>query len=118
MKAKLKEFNVRCSLDAVEGSMTVSSTRTMFDPYVIIKARDTIKLMARGVPYEQASRVLEDETTCDIIKIRSLVRNKERYASVSNLSSIPLYNFPSKNIEKNNNNTDFDSSFVMIFQIH
>jgi len=79
VKAKLKEFNVRCSLDAVEGSMTVSSTRSMFDPYIIIKARDTIKLMARGVPFEQASRVLEDETTCDIIKIRSLVRNKERF---------------------------------------
>ena len=27
----------------------------------------------------QASRVLEDETTCDIIKIRNLVRNKERF---------------------------------------
>jgi len=79
VKAKLKEFNVRCSLDAVEGSMTVSSTRNMFDPYIIIKARDAIKLMARGVPFEQASRVLEDETTCDIIKIRSLVRNKERF---------------------------------------
>jgi len=79
VKAKLKEFNVRCSLDAVEGSMTVSSTRNMFDPYIIIKARDTIKLMARGVPFEQASRVLEDETTCDIIKIRSMVRNKERF---------------------------------------
>jgi len=79
VKAKLKEHNIRCNLDAVEGSMTVSSTRSMFDPYIIIKARDMIKLMARGVQFEQASRVLEDETTCDIIKIRSLLRNKERF---------------------------------------
>merc|ERR1711953_1267914 len=79
VKAKLKEFNVRCTLDAVEGSMTVSSTRNMFDPYIIVKARDMIKLMARGVPFEQAGRVLEDETTCDIIKVRILVRNKERF---------------------------------------
>lgn len=76
---KLKEFGVRSNLDAVEGSMTVATTRKTFDPYIIVKCRDMIKLLARGVPFEQASRVLEDETTCDIIKIRSLVRNKERF---------------------------------------
>merc|ERR1719402_1710535 len=59
--------------------MTVSSTRNMFDPYIIVKARDMIKLMARGVQFEQASRVLEDETTCDVIKIGNLVRNRERF---------------------------------------
>jgi len=79
VKEKLKDFGVRCNLDAIEGSMAVSSTRKMFDPYIIVKSRDLIKLMARGVPFEQAVRVLEDETTCDIIKIRSLVRNKERF---------------------------------------
>jgi len=79
VKVKLKDFGVRCNLDAIEGSLTVSSTRKMFDPYIIVKSRDLIKLMARGVPFEQAARVLEDETTCDIIKIRSLVRNKERF---------------------------------------
>lgn len=76
---KLKEYGIRCHLDAVEGSMTVSTTRKTFDPYIIVKTRDLIKLLSRGVPFEQASRVLEDETTCDIIKIRSLVRNKERF---------------------------------------
>lgn len=79
VQAKLKEFGVKCNLDAIEGSMSVFSTRKMYDPYVIIKSRDMIKLMARGVQYEQAVRVLEDETTCDIIKIRNLVRNKERF---------------------------------------
>lgn len=79
VKEKLKEHGIRCSLDAIEGSMTVSTTRKTFDPYIIVKARDMIKLMSRGVPFEQAGRVMEDETTCDIIKIRSLVRNKERF---------------------------------------
>jgi len=79
VEVKLKELGVRGNLDAIEGSMSVSSTRKMYDPYIIVKARDLIKLMARGVPFEQATRVLEDETTADIIKVRNLVRNKERF---------------------------------------
>lgn len=34
----LKEHGISCTLDLVEGSMTVVTTRKTFDPYVIIKA--------------------------------------------------------------------------------
>ena len=59
--------------------MSVRTTRKTYDPYIILKARDMIKLMARGVAVNQAAKVLEDTMACDIIKIGGLVRNKERF---------------------------------------
>jgi len=79
VKQKLSDHYVRGELDVVEGSMSVSTTRKTYDPFVIIKARDLIKLLARSVPFEQAVRVLDDDTACDIIKIGSMVRDRARF---------------------------------------
>lgn len=75
----MDNYSLKAELDVLEGSLTVKTTRKCWDPYIIIKARDMLKLLARSVPYEQAIRVLEDDIGSDIIKIGNLVRNKDRF---------------------------------------
>jgi ribosomal RNA assembly protein len=75
----LDAHHVACTLDLIHGSMSVRTTRKTYDPYIILKARDMIKLLARGVAVGQAIKILDDDVACDIIKIGNTVRNKERF---------------------------------------
>ncbi len=66
-------------LDLIHGSMLVRTTRKAYDPSMILKARDVIKLLSRGVPAAQAIKVMDDAVSCDIIKIGNMVSSREKY---------------------------------------
>ncbi|XP_028934392.1 KRR1 small subunit processome component homolog isoform X2 [Ornithorhynchus anatinus] len=75
----LQEHHVKATLDLIEGSMTVCTTKKTFDPYVIIRARDLIKLLARSVPFEQVRKVVLDtmKNIHPIYNIKTLMIKRE-----------------------------------------
>lgn len=77
--ASLDKVGISCELNLIEGSMTVRTTKKTKDPFIIMKARDLIKLLARSLPVQQAIKILQDDVQCDIIKIGGIVRSKERF---------------------------------------
>merc|ERR1712230_296871 len=90
VSAALDKQGLGCTLDLVEGSMTVRTTRKTYDPYIILKARDMIKLLARSVPFQQAVRILEDGIACDIIKNGNIVSAMGPYKSLKEVRKIVL----------------------------
>merc|ERR1711904_690774 len=48
LRKALLPHGIMCELNLLEGSMIVSTTHNTFDPYIIIKARDLIKLLSRS----------------------------------------------------------------------
>jgi hypothetical protein len=77
----VQAYGIACELNLIEGSISVKTTRKTKDPYVILKARDLIKLLARSLPAEQAVKILQDDVQADIIKIGGIVRNREQFVN-------------------------------------
>jgi len=75
----MQPYGVVTELDLRNGRMVIKTSRKMYDPYIIFKARDCCKLMARSVPYQEAVKVLQDDICSDVIKIGGFTRNKDRF---------------------------------------
>uniref|UniRef100_A0ABI7WVX5 KRR-R motif-containing protein 1 n=1 Tax=Felis catus TaxID=9685 RepID=A0ABI7WVX5_FELCA len=101
----LNEHHVNATLDLIEGSMTVCTTKKTFDPYIIIRARDLIKLLARSVSFEQVRKVVLDtmKNIHPIYNIKTLMIKRE-LAKDSELRSQSwerfLPQFKHKNVNK------------------
>lgn len=75
----LSTHGILCQLDLISGGILVKTTRKTVDPYMILRARDFVKLISRGVPCANAAKILEDNVACDVIQINNLCSDKERF---------------------------------------
>lgn len=75
----LKTQTIKAELDLIKGSMLVKTTIKTRDPMSIINARDYIKVISRGVPFDAAKRIFKDDCACEVIKIDTLQGNQERF---------------------------------------
>mmetsp|Transcript_19111 Transcript_19111/g.38992 ORF Transcript_19111/g.38992 Transcript_19111/m.38992 type:complete len:272 (+) Transcript_19111:1645-2460(+) len=75
----LKPYGLLIKADFHSGILELKTTLDVKDPFVIFKGRDFLKLIARSVPVQQASKIFEDEIFCDIIKISGYTLNREKF---------------------------------------
>ena len=68
METFLQKYGVDIEVVYHQCSLIVSTSKKQWDPYSIIKARDMIRLIARYVPFEHASKVMSDNVFSDIIE--------------------------------------------------
>ena len=81
MRRHLKQYGIHIECNYSNSVLTVQTTDKTWDPYAIIKSRDMMRLIARYVPFEQASKVMQDEVFSDIIEIgkTQVARNQVRF---------------------------------------
>lgn len=72
-----KQKGLSLEFNFTDGDVTVSTTNDTFDPYVIVKGRDYLRLLARGVSIEYSAKVFEDGTHYEIIPIWKYVYAKD-----------------------------------------
>lgn len=58
----LTSRGIKAEINAKERIITVATTEKTRDPYVIIRARDMVKLISRSVPFVDARRVVTGES--------------------------------------------------------
>jgi hypothetical protein len=62
--ARLEPLGIDAKLDTSAFRMEVTTTARTWDPYAILKARELVRLVARGMSATAAAKVLEDGFDC------------------------------------------------------
>jgi ribosomal RNA assembly protein len=72
-------YSLSCKLNLKSGIIEVTNKKDTVDPFVIIKARDFLKLISRSVPIQQAAKIFDEAIYCDIINISRKVLNRKKF---------------------------------------
>ena len=72
-------FGIISRINFNNGLIEVKTTNKLKDPYLFIKGRDFFKLLARGIPVQQAAKIFNEEVFCEIIKISNFTENKKKF---------------------------------------
>eukprot|EP00866_Antonospora_locustae_P002163 jgi/Antlo1/2163/1749 len=64
-------------IDYSTRTLLVKTNRKTCDPYIVVKGHQFLRLLCRGITLREASRVLEDDVFCEIVKVNNLVRNRK-----------------------------------------
>jgi ribosomal RNA assembly protein len=75
----ISSYGLYSKLDLHSGLMEVVNNKNTNDPFVIIKARDFLKLISRSVPVQQAAKIFDDDICCDIINISRKFSNRHKF---------------------------------------
>ena len=75
----INSYGLYSRLDLHSGLMEVANNKNTIDPFVIIKARDFLKLISRSVPIQQAAKIFDDDICCDIINISRKFSNRKTF---------------------------------------
>lgn len=63
--------NIKLLLEIQDNKLTISTTSKTRDPFIIIKGRDMLQLIVKGVDIQKAKRVLEDQIFSEIIPLNA-----------------------------------------------
>ncbi|KAF7684428.1 KRR1 small subunit processome component like protein [Astathelohania contejeani] len=75
----VQERKLEVSIDYSKKSIFIRTTKDTRDPYIIIRGKDMIYFICRGVPIEGAADMLNDDVLYDIIYIDNIVKNRETF---------------------------------------
>jgi len=82
IKKTLELHKLSLNYDEDNFSIEVTTNNSTRDPFIIIKGRDYIKLICRGVPIRNAKEILSDDVFCDVVDID--MRNSKTFINRKN----------------------------------